>query len=158
MAHRGANMSEMLRMQSNMVIEATWNRDPNYRQVYVVRVNNGLPTVTEKHELIDTKFNVTTYQTITSDEVAYTLQFRHGEEKRHPEVAIGSYVYMEDEDGNWKWWLLCHEDERPQFKQFQILECNWTFKWISNGNIYECLGIQRGQQSYLIMTFMSEKI
>ena len=36
MAARGKNMSEMLRIQSNMVIEQTWERDPNYRQVYVV--------------------------------------------------------------------------------------------------------------------------
>ena len=42
-AHKGANISEMLRMQSNMVIEQTWDRDPNYRRVYVVKVNRGLP-------------------------------------------------------------------------------------------------------------------
>lgn len=148
MAYRGKNMSEMLRMQSNMVIESTWDRDPNYRQVYVVKVNSGLPEVTAEHELIDVKFNIKSYQAITSDEVAYMLQFRYGEEKRHPEVAIGSYVYMEDEDGEWKWWLLVHEDERPQFKQFQCLECNWVFKWINEGRIYECLGVQRVQQSY----------
>lgn len=148
MAHRGRNMSEMLRMQSNMVIEQTWNNDPNYRRVYVVKVSNGLPVVTEQHELIDVKFNVNTYQTITSDEAAYMLQFRHGEEKRHPEVAIGSYVYMEDEDGEWKWWLICHLDERPQFRQYQILECNWTFGWVIGGKIYCCLGVQRVQQSY----------
>lgn len=148
MAARGKNMSEMLRMQSNMVIEETWTRDPNYRQVYVVKVNSGLPEVTVEHELIDVKFNIKTYQAITSDEVAYMLQFRHGEEKRHPEIGIGSYVYMEDEDGEWKWWLLCHLDERPQFRQYQILECNWTFKWVFNSKIYEHLGVQRIQQSY----------
>ena len=148
MAHRGRNMSEMLRMQSNMVIEQTWNNDPNARQVYVVKVTCGLPKVTDKHELIDVKFNVHSYQSITSDEVAYMLQFRHGEEKRHPEVAIGSYVYMEDEDGNWKWWLIVHLDERPQFRQYQILETNWTFGWVANGRIYNCLGVQRYQNSY----------
>lgn len=145
---RGKNMSEMLRMQSNMVIEQTWDRDPNYRQVYVVKVNSGLPEVTAEHELLDTKFNIKTYQSITSDEVAYMLQFRHGEEKRHPEINIGSYVYMEDEDGEWKWWMIQHLDERPSFRQYQILECNYTFKWIDNGKIYSCLGIQRIQQSY----------
>ena len=127
MAYRGRTMSEMLRMQSNMVIEQTWDRDPNARRVYVVKVNSGLPEVTADDELIDVKFNIKTYQSITSDEVAYMLQFRHGEEKRHPEIDIGSYVYMEDEDGEWKWWLLVHLDERPQFRQYQILECNWTF-------------------------------
>lgn len=148
MAYRGRNVSEVLRMQSNAVIEQTWNRDPNYRQVYVVRVDSGLPEVIGTHELIDVKFNVNTYQAITSDEVAYMLQFRHGEEKRHPEITIGSYVYMKDEDGGWKWWLICHLDERPQFRQYQILECNWTFGWVVGGKIYHCLGVQRVQQSY----------
>lgn len=148
MARRGTNVSEMLRMQSNMVIEQTWDRDPNYRQVYVVKVNSGLPEVTASHELIDTKFNIKTYSNITSDEPSYWMQFRHGEEKRHPEIDIGSYVYMADEDGNWKWWMIQHLDERPAFRQYQILECNYTFKWIADGKIYSCLGIQRVQQSY----------
>ena len=148
MAHRGKNMSDMLRKQSNMVIEQTWERDPNYRQVYVVKVDSGLPEVTAEHDLIDVKFNIKTYQSITSDEVAYMLQFRHGEEKHHPEIAIGSYVYMEDEDHEWKWWLLVHEDERPMFKQWQCLECNWTLGWVVNNQIYHCLAVQRVQQSY----------
>jgi hypothetical protein len=148
MALHGANMSDMLRRQSNMVIEQTWTRDPNYRQVYVVKVDNGLPEVAAEHELIDVKFNIKTYQSITADEVSYLLQFRHGEEKRHPEVAIGSYVYIQDEDGEWKWWLICHLDEQPSFRQYQILECNWTFGWVVGGKIYHCLGVQRVQQSY----------
>lgn len=148
MALHGAHMSDMLRRQSNMVIEQTWTRDPNYRQVYVVKVDNGLPEVTTENELIDVKFNIKTYQSITSDEVSYLLQFRHGEEKRHPEVAIGSYVYIQDEDGEWKWWLICHLDEQPSFRQYQILECNWTFGWVVDGKIYHCLGVQRVQQSY----------
>lgn len=148
MAHRGANQSEMLRMQSNMVIEQTWDRDPNYRRVYVVKANNGLPTVTDQHELVDVKFNVETYQKLTSDEPAYLLQFRHGAEKRNPDIAIGSYVYMEDEDGEWKWWLLVALDERPVFRQYHILETNWTLKWVVDNKIHTCLAVQRYQNSY----------
>lgn len=148
MAFRGKNMSEMLRMQSNMVIEQTWDRDPNYREVYVIKVNSGLPEVTAEHELIDVKFNIKTYADIKSDEPSYLLQFRHGEEKRHPEIDIGSYVYMQDEDGEWKWWLLCHLDERSAFRQWQILECNWTLGWVVDNKIYHCLAVQRVQQSY----------
>ena len=148
MAYRGKNMSEMLRMQSNMVIEQTWNRDPNYRQVYVVKVNSGLPEVTAEHKLIDVKFNVKTYANITSDEPSYWMQFRHGAEKQHPDIGIGSYVYMENEDGEWQWWLLVHLDDRPMFRQYQVLETNYVFKWITDGKIYNCLGVQRIQQSY----------
>lgn len=148
MIYRGNNMSEMLRMQSNMVIEQTWDRDPNFRQVYVVKVNSGLPEVSANTELIDVKFNVKTYSDIKADEPSYWMQFRHGEEKKHPEIAIGSYVYMADEDGECKWWMIQHLDERPSFRQYQILECNYTFKWVENGKLYNCLGIQRVQQSY----------
>ena len=148
MAYRGNNMSDMLRMQSNMVIEQTWDRDPNARKVYVVKVNSGLPEVTAEHELIDVKFNVKTYSNITSDEPSYWMQFRHGAEKQYPDIGIGSYVYMENEDGEWQWWLLVHLDERPMFRQYQVLETNYVFKWISEGKIYNCLGVQRIQQSY----------
>ena len=148
MAQRGSNVSEMLRMQSNMVVEHTWNRDPNYRRVYVVKVKSGLPEVTDRHELIDVKFNIDTYAKIVSDEPAYLLQFRHGAEKKNPDIGIGSYVYMQDEDGEWKWWLICLLDERPQFRQYFILECNWILKWVVNGKIYSCLSVQRYQNSY----------
>lgn len=147
MAARGRNMSEMLRLQSNMVIEQTWERDPNYRQVYVVRVNHGLPEVTSKHELIDVKFNVETYQKLTSDEPAYLLQFRHGAEKRNQDIAIGSYVYMADEDGEWKWWLMLGLDERPAFRQYHIAECNYKLGWVFDGKIYYHLGVLRSGSS-----------
>lgn len=141
MARRGSNMSEMLRIQSNMVIEQTWDRDPNYRKVYVVKTDRGLPVVTSKHHLIDVKFNIDTYQKTGSDEPAYHLQFRHGEEKFNSDIRIGSYVYMEDEDGLWKWWMILGLDERPMFRQYHIAECNWKFGWIVDGKIYYHLGI-----------------
>lgn len=147
MARRGRNMSEMLRMQSNMVIEQTWNNDPNVRRVYVVKVARGLPTVTDKHELIDVKFNVDTYQKVGSDEPAYHLQFRSGAEKLNSDIGIGSYVYMEDEDGEWKWWMIVSFDERPQFRQYHIIECNWKFGWVIDGKIYYHLGILRNGSS-----------
>ena len=147
MAHRGSNTSEMLRMQSNMVIEQTWNHDPNARRVYVVKVTSGMPAVTEKHELVDVKFNVDTYQKVGSDEPAYYLQFRHGAEKHNPNIGVGSYVYMADEDGEWKWWMIVGFDERPQFRQYHIIECNWKFGWVVDGKIYYHLGILRNGSS-----------
>lgn len=136
MAHKGANQSEMLRMQSNMVIEQTWDRDPNARRVYIVKVNRGLPEVTDRHELIDVKFNVDIYQKAGSDEPAYYLQFRHGAEKRNPDIGVGSYVYMANEDGEWQWWLILGCDERPAFRQYHIVETNYKLGWVLDGKIY----------------------
>jgi hypothetical protein len=136
MAHGGANVSEMLRMQSNMVIEQTWDRDPNFRRVYVVKVNSGLPKVTDKHELVDVKYNVDAYQKAGADEPAYHLQFRYGAEKHNPDIGVGSYVYMADEDDEWKWWLIVGLDERPEFRQYHIVECNYKLGWVLDGKIY----------------------
>ena len=158
MARRGKTAGEMLRLQSNAVIEHTWDRDPNARKVYVVKIDCGLPEITAENELIDCKFNVKTYENITSDEPSYWMQFRHGEEKRHPEIAIGSYVYMENEDHEWEWWLLVDIDARPSFRQWQILQCNWTFKWVAHGKFDEHLGVQRIQQSYIVVTFILVKV
>ena len=148
MLNHGNSVGEMLRQQSKNVIEYTWDRDPHAKQVYVVKVDSGLPEVSPEHELIDVKFNVDTYHKIISDDPAYLLQFRHGEEQRHPEIAVGSYVYMADEDDNWKWWMICLLDERPEFRQYHILECNWELGWVVNNTIYHCLTVQRVQQSY----------
>ena len=142
-ARRGCDVSKMLRMQSNMVIEQTWNNDPNARRVYVVKATYGLPKVTNRHELIDVKFNVDSYQKVGSDEPAYHLQFRHGAERHNPDIGVGSYVYMADEDGEWKWWMITGLDERPQFRQYSINECNWKFSWVVDGKIYYHLGIIR---------------
>jgi hypothetical protein len=108
-----------------------------------VKVARGLPVVTGKHELIDVKFNVDTYQKIGADEPAYHLQFRHGAEKLNPDIGVGSYVYMADEDGEWKWWLITSFDERPQFRQYTVNECNWELGWVLDGKIYHHLGVLR---------------
>jgi hypothetical protein len=143
MARNGSNISEMLRMQSRMVVEQTWDRDPNYRRVYVVKVTRGLPKITSRHELIDVKFNVDTYQRAGSDEPAYHLQFKHDAEKYNSDIDIGSYVYMADENDEWKWWMILGLDERPIFRQYHIAECNWEFGWVEDGKIYHHLGILR---------------
>lgn len=147
MARKGSNIGEMLRMQSNMVIEQTWERDPNFRRVYIVKPFCGLPEITDKHELVDVKFNVDAYQKVGSDEPAYYLQFRHGAEKHNPDIGIGSYVYMADEDGGWKWWLILGLDERPQFRQYHIAECNYKLGWVLDNTIYYHLVVLRSGTS-----------
>ena len=54
---------------------------------------------------------------------------------------------MADEDGDWKWWLITGLDERPQFRQYTVNECNWKFGWVSGGKIYYHLGVLRNGSS-----------
>jgi hypothetical protein len=51
-----------------------------------------------------------------------------------------------------EWWLIVHYDDRLQFRQFSILKCTWTYKWVSRVSgkrvVYQCLGAPRKQNSY----------
>jgi hypothetical protein len=51
-----------------------------------------------------------------------------------------------------EWWLIVHLDDRTQFRQFSILKCTWTYKWVSRVSgkrvVYQCLGAPRKQNSY----------
>jgi hypothetical protein len=51
-----------------------------------------------------------------------------------------------------EWWLIVHYDDRTQFRQFSILKCTWTYKWVSRASgkrvVYQCLGAPRKQNSY----------
>ena len=51
-----------------------------------------------------------------------------------------------------EWWLIVHYDDRLQFRQFSILKCTWTYKWVSRiggkRRIFECIGAPRKQNSY----------
>ena len=44
--------------------------------------------------------------------------------------------------------LIVGRSDEPQFVKYNILKCNWTFRWIADGVIHECLGVLRARNSY----------
>ncbi len=128
----GGSMSQALRDQSDMIMNSTFERDPAFRRVKI----NG--------QEVDAKYKVHTYQSVTSwDSVDFYLQFRPG-----VNYDPGTYVDVPDRDGKYERWLIVDRDNLPQFPLHYILKCNWTLKWIVDGKIYSCLGVQRSRQSY----------
>lgn len=127
----GSSMSQALRDQSDMIMNSTFERDPAFRRVRI----NG--------QEVDAKYLVHTYRSISGDSEDYFLQFRPG-----VYYNPGTYVDIPDRDGIYKRWLIVLQDDRPQFPQHYILKCNWTLKWIADGKIYDCLGVQRSRESY----------
>lgn len=152
MAALGSYEGESRRRNSQKIMDASWMRDAATRPVYVKWVDSGLPMVDDSDMQIYAKFNVKSYHNITGDEVAYLLQFRIEDMKNNPHIKVGSYVQIMNEMDEWEWWLIVHEDDRPQFHQFSILKCLHTFRWVSNidgkRRVYECLGAPRNQSSY----------
>lgn len=152
MKMRGSYDGETRRMNSQKIMDASWMRDAATKPVYVKWVDSGLPVVDDFDTPVYAKFNVKSYHNITGDEVAYLLQFRIEDMKNNPDIKVGSYVQICNEMDEPEWWLIAHIDDRTQFRQFSILKCLYTYKWVSYKDgkrvIHQCLGVPRNQNSY----------
>lgn len=152
MAALGSYEGESRRRNAQKIMDVSWMRDAATKPVYVKWVNSGLPVVDDDDEVLYAKYNEKSYHNITGDAIAYLLQFRLEDIKSNPNIRVGSYVKIPNELGDYEWWLIVHYDDRNQFRQFSILKCTWTYKWVSRVNgkrrIYECLGAPRKQNSY----------
>lgn len=148
----GSYEGEAKRRNSQNIMEASWMRDVATKPVFVKSVDNGVPVVDDSDAPVYAKYNVKSYHSIQGDEVNYLLQFRLEDLKQRDDIKVGSYVFIPNEKGTYEWWLIVHEDDRPQFHQFSILKCLYTYRWVTfeNGRrvIRECLGCPRLQSSY----------
>lgn len=123
---------------SNAALDATFKRDPSYREAIITHAPTGID-----HRKYDVKFSIHTKRSISGDYEDYYLQFRP-----FVDVPIGSYVDLPDDNGNLQTWLIVMKDDRPQASIYYILKCNWTLKWVVNGQVYKVLGCLRNQNSY----------
>jgi len=148
----GSYDGEFRRRNAQKIMETSWKRDAATKPVYVKWVDSGLPVVDDYDVPVYAKFNIKSYHNITGDEIAYLLQFRNEDMKNNPDIKVGSYVQIVNEIDEPEWWLIVHEDDRTQFRQFSILKCLWVYKWISKVDgkriIHQCLGAPRNQNSY----------
>ena len=152
MAALGSYDGEARRRNSQKIMDASWMRDASTKPVYVKWVDVGLPVIDDDDVPVYAKFNVKSYHNITGDEVAYLLQFRLEDMRDNPDIKVGSYVQIINEMDEPEWWLICHLDDRTQFRQFSILKCTWIYKWISfkdgKRTVHQCLGVTRNQNNY----------
>ena len=152
MAAMGGYEGEARRRNAQNIMDASWMRDPATKPVYVKWVDSGLPIIDDDDVPVYAKYNVKSYHNITGDSIAYLLQFRLEDMKARSDIRVGSYVQIRNEMDEPEWWLIVHYDDRNQFRQFSILKCTWTYKWVSSVNgkriVYSCLGAPRKQNSY----------
>ena len=152
MASLGSYEGEARRRNAQNIMDASWMRDPATKLVYVKWVDSGLPIIDDDDVPVYAKYNVKSYHNITGDSVAYLLQFRLEDIKANPNIRVGAYVQIINEMDEPEWWLIVHLDDRTQFRQFSILKCTWTYKWVSRVSgkrvVHQCLGAPRKQNSY----------
>lgn len=127
----GTYMGDALKKQSDMIMDNTFTRDIAYRKVLI------------NDEYVDAKYIIHTYYTISKDAVDYHLQFRPG-----VHYPIGTYVDIPDDVGTYNKWLIVARSDEPQFVKYNVLKCNWTFKWMDVNVVHECIGVLRMRNSY----------
>ena len=158
MKRKGKYLSDALRYNSEVVVNATWMQSTSYRPVIVKRIESGLPVFDEDtDEILDAHFEQKSKYNITGDEVAYWLRFRPRAMQDHPEIAVGSYVSIPDCDGDRETWLIIHVEDDGEQKWLQVLKTNYVYKWIYQGKIYEVLGCQRYASSYNSGVFFGDR-
>lgn len=141
---RGTSIPEILRKNHDQVMEMSWYTSREVRTVRLYRHKEG----TYGHQYIDigtedVRFIHKSIQEIASQQVEYYLQFKPG-----IEYPVGTYVEITDEHKKKQTWLICKKSEDMQSILYNILPCNYLFKWIAHNHICECLGVLRGLNSY----------
>lgn len=135
---RGRNLSQARRNQSDVIMNATFTGDTGYKRVYILDPERGW-------HYEDAKYSKHVTVSILKDAVDYYLQFR-------PKVhyPIGVYVFIPDDasddigfkefepvdpfqdegfDLN-KLWMIVNKNDDAQFVRYNVLKCNWDFRWI----------------------------
>jgi hypothetical protein len=151
MARQGNYMGQVLKNQSDVIMDATFSRDPAYRICYLQNVDAIFPEQTLNgymqarsvfagnevydmddligFEKIEAKYLVKSYYNIQGDTIDYMLQFRPNVHGTNLNIRVGAYVFIPDDLGVYNLWLIVARDDRPQFPQFYVLRCDFLAKW-----------------------------
>lgn len=165
----GSTMGQALKAQSDIVMEATWDRDIQSRVGYiydyyhddsVTSIRGFDPTTSKTKTPVEIKFIVTQYGSLSKDQVEYHIQFKPShkcaldyyaadyDNRYGMEYPLGMYIDIPDESGVYRKWLICSRDHNPQFIKYSVLPCNYTFRWVLNGQLYVMDAVARLRNSY----------
>ena len=164
MARQGKYMGQVLKNQSDVIMDATFTNDVAYRVCYLQNKGTIFPEQTlagykkaksvfvgdevydmdelKGFEPIDCKYLVKSYYSISGDTIDYYLQFRPNAHGENPNIRVGAFVFIPDDLGVYNLWLIVARDDKPQFPQFYVLRCDFLAKWyISEEDVVQYDGI-----------------
>ena len=153
-ASAGQNLSEVRKNTSDDIMNKSFKGDVGYKKVYILSPDRGW-------EYVDAKYSKHATPSILRDAVDYYLQFR-------PKVhyPVGTYVFVPNDVSNEldidldkplsgdtsNLWLIVGRNDSKQFVRYQILKCNWNFKWVhrvgKSVSVFNCWGCARSANSY----------
>ena len=136
--NKGKNLSEVRKTQADMIMNVTFTGDIGYKRVYILDKDTGW-------NYVDAKYGKHASYSILKDAVDSYLQFRP-----HVHYPVGTYVFIPDDDSpdigfhdyqpddpfqdsNFnvnKLWMIVGKDDATQFIRYNIIRCNWNFRWV----------------------------
>lgn len=148
MATHGFSTSRKVFEQSNLIMDKTFDRDVNYKVGNLYDVNCNFL------EKVEYKYQYTFSYSVNKDKVEFLAQFRpfyHPEIKYKGEDGVerlGFYLDVPNDMGTPEKWLIFGRNDTLSFTRYNMLKCNWTFKWIVDGKIMTALGCLRNRNNY----------
>lgn len=150
MQARGGSLAASTRKRSYAIDQKTFTHTTGWR---VAKLYDSDMNMLE--EKLDINFKYSQVYTINKDQVEYLVRFRPDffPEKSYPSKdgieRMGFYLEFQDEkSGAVEKWLVLGRNDKDMFVSYNILKCNWTFRWIVDGVIYSCLGVARDRNNY----------
>ena len=173
--HNGTSIPGRARkMQSDMIMDATWWNDIQAQNAYIydyyhdlksvdaLKLNNLHPEQDEQKVVLPIKFIRHSSQTYDKDQVTFWLQMQPGQKcnldyynevlgnRYNALFPIGCFVDIMHEDGTYNKWLVVDKANYNgnQFPTFEILRCDYVAQWVYDGHKYQCPAVLRSQNSY----------
>jgi hypothetical protein len=151
-------LGEKLKSDSDMLMEYTFDRDPQSKVCYIydyfhddqLQLKDHMTYENTTKTRIDAKFIIKSYQSIDKDQVEYYLQFRpsqktefnEGDELYYFETDYrrkygnndfaGLYVDIPDDRGIYRKWMIISKEIANQFPKYLILPINYNLMWIED--------------------------
>lgn len=164
-------IGEAHKLQSDMVMEATWDTDINTRTCYLydfwhddhkTQLKNLDSPNDAKKIAISLKWRKSSNQTYDKDTVTHHIQMKPSQEMNvdyypaffgdlyNAVFPVGLYLDIPDEKGVFNRWLVVGVANYfvSQFPTFEVLPCDYIFDWIYKGKKYKMAGCLRSQNSY----------
>lgn len=179
--HTATSIGEAHKMESDMVMEATWDTDINTRVCYLydyyhddhrTQLTNLDPVNDPKKVAISLKWRRSSAQTMDKDVVDHHIQMKPSQEmnvdyypaffgERYNAIwPVGLYCDIPDEKGIYNRWLIVSTANYyvSQFPTFSVLPCDKVFDWIYKGQKHKMAGCLRSQNSYNSGLWQADKI
>lgn len=156
LSSRGNSLGEIKKRQSDILMDATFDRDPTYKRGMLYNAN------LEPIEIVEFKFQKAQVYTINKDQVEYFVQFKtdyHPEKRTNTEDKIyqlysddknrlSFYLDIPDDDGDIQKWLIVGRNNDNAFVRYNVLQCNFIFEWMIGRQYHNCLGVMRSRNNY----------